>query len=89
MDPANLQLQGLLIAVAHLNSTLVHKGLLTVEEIDLALRRAESSLTSEERLVDDMSSANRDAACFPIRFLALANQSQGEADVPTFRSSPA
>lgn len=84
MNTANLQLQGLLLAVASINNTLVRKGLLSVGEIDLALRRAEASLTGEERLLEDMSPANRDAICFPIRLLLLANNSRDETGVPGF-----
>lgn len=84
MNTANLQLQGLLLAVAAINSALVRKGVLDVEEIDLALRKAEASLTGEQRLFEDMSPANRDAVCFPIRVLQMANNSQGEAGVPGF-----
>lgn len=84
MNIANLQLQGLLLAVASINSALVRKGILDVNEIDLALRKAEASLTGEERLVEDMSPANRDAVCFPIRFLKMANNHQNEADLPGF-----
>ena len=84
MNTANLQLQGLLLAVASINNALVHKGLLSIDEIDLELRKAEASLTGEERLFEDMSTAKRDAICFPIRLLLLANNSQGEAGVPGF-----
>lgn len=84
MNAANLQLQGLLLAVASINNMLVHKGLLGVDDIDLALRKAEASLTGEERLHEDMTPANRDAVCFPIRMLQMANRSQGEVDVPSF-----
>ena len=59
MNTANLQLQGLLIAVASINNALVHKGLLGIDEIDLALRKAEASLTGEERLFEVMSPATR------------------------------
>ena len=44
MKVTNLQLQGLLMALASINNSLVHKGLLTVDEIDLACRKAEASL---------------------------------------------
>ena len=84
MNTANLQLQGLLLAVASINNALVHKGLLSIDEIDLALRKAEASLTGEERLHEDMSPANRDAICFPIRFLQMANNSRGEVGIPGF-----
>lgn len=84
MNVANLQLEGLLMAVASINNVLVHKGLLTVDEVDEALRRAEASLTAEERLYEDMSPANRDAVCFPIRFLQSANLARSELGVTPF-----
>lgn len=74
MNTANLQLEGLYLAVAAINDLLVGKGLLSREEIDLALWRAEANATSEERMAEDMSPANRDAVCFPIRLLRLANE---------------
>ena len=63
---------------------LVHKGLLSVDDVDLALRKAEAGMTGEERIYEDMSPANRDAICFPIRLLQLANHAQSETDVPPF-----
>ncbi|MER9006107.1 MULTISPECIES: hypothetical protein [unclassified Mesorhizobium] len=81
MNVANLQLEGLLMAVASINQVLVRKGLLTVEDIDIALRKAIE--TGEERS-DGMSESNRDAVNFPIRLLELANQCQPEADMPSF-----
>lgn len=84
MNVANLQIEGLVMAVAAINQALVARGVLSVDDVDLALRKAESSLTSDERLVEDMSPSNRDAVCFPIRLLQMANLSQGEADVPSF-----
>jgi hypothetical protein len=74
MNPANLQLEGLLMACAALNRLLVEKGVVSAHEIDTALRRAEARITSEDRFRDeDIRLANRDAMCFPIRFLLLAN----------------
>ena len=74
MNQANLQLEGLLMAVAALNRMLVEKGLATAHEIETALRRAESRITSDDRFQDeDIALANRDAMCFPIRLLRLAN----------------
>lgn len=84
MNVANLQLEGLLMAIASINNVLVHKGLLTIDEVDDALRRAEAGITAEERLYEDMSPANRDAVCFPIRLLQLANRAQPDAAIPSF-----
>ncbi|CAI2933739.1 hypothetical protein WHT83_20985 [Aminobacter sp. P9b] len=83
MNVANLQLEGLIMAIAAINHVLVRKGVLTVEEIDIALRKAEASETAEDRS-EGMSSSNRDAINFPIRVLELANQCQPEADIPSF-----
>jgi hypothetical protein len=84
MNVANLQLEGLLMAIASINNVLVRKGLLTIDEVDDALRRAEAGITAEERLYEDMSPANRDAVCFPIRLLQLANRAQPGGDSPSF-----
>ena len=61
-----------------------HKGLLSVDDIDLALRKAKAGITSDERAYEEMSPANRDAICFPIRLLRLANNAQSETSVPPF-----
>ena len=74
MNPANLQLEGLIMACAALNRLLIEKGVLNAHEIDTALRRAEARITSDDRFQDeDISLANRDAMCFPIRVLMLVN----------------
>jgi hypothetical protein len=83
MNVANLQLEGLLMAVASINQVLVRKGVLTVEDIDIALRKAEAGETGEERS-SGMSESSRDAVNFPIRLLELANQCQPETDMPSF-----
>ncbi|MDH6230686.1 hypothetical protein M2281_001258 [Mesorhizobium soli] len=85
MNTANLQLEGLYLAIASINDVLVKKGILSVEEIDKALRRAEANATADDHIIDDMSPANRDAVCFPIRLLQLANGgSLSTGDLPSF-----
>jgi len=84
MNVANLQLQGLLMAVASLNQMLVAKGILSDHDIDLALRKAEANLTGEERLFEDLPPANRDAVCFPIRLLIAANNARSQDSIPSF-----
>lgn len=42
MNAANLQLEGLMMAVAAINNALVHRGMLSVDDIDVALRKAEA-----------------------------------------------
>lgn len=83
MNVANLQLEGLLMAIASINHVLVRKGVLTAQEIEIALRKAEAIETVAERS-DGMSPANRDAINFPIRLLQLANRCQPETDIPSF-----
>jgi len=81
MNQANLQLEGLLMALAALNRMLVEKGLASAHEIDTALRRAEARITSDDRFQGhELALANRDAMCFPIRLLRLAN---GDEDCAT------
>ncbi|OQM74011.1 hypothetical protein [Manganibacter manganicus] len=84
MNVANLQLEGLLMALAAINNTLIRKGLVSADDIDLALRQVEASLTGDERMHEELSPANRDAVCFPIRLLLAANNTQGEAEFPSF-----
>lgn len=82
MNVANLQLEGLYLAVAALNQALVRKGLLSTEEIDFALRTAEAIAESDRS--DTLSPAARDAVCFPIRLLRQANRGAEDNIVPPF-----
>lgn len=84
MNTANLQLEGLYLVVAALNNALVKKGLLSREEIDQALRRAEESAIDDDRATEELSPANRDAIAFPARLLALANRSASADEIPGF-----
>jgi hypothetical protein len=83
MNSANLQLEGLYLAFAAVNNALVEKGLLTREEIDLALHRAEQTAIGDYR-IEDLSPANRDAVAFASRLLRLANNSAGDGFTPPF-----
>ncbi|QCI68522.1 hypothetical protein [Phreatobacter stygius] len=83
MNTANLQLEGLCMAVAALTRLLVQKGVVTADEVDLALHRAEANLTSEDRQAEDMSPANRNAVVFPLRLLRLANRRLNQPE-PSF-----
>lgn len=84
MNVANLQIEGLVMALASLNNALVGKGILSVDEVDLALAKAEAAMTGEERAREDLTPSNRDAVCFPIRLLRLANRSGDAADICSF-----
>lgn len=83
MNVSNLQLQGLYLAIAAINQSLVAKGMLSRDELGLALQRAEQVALGDERLSEDMTPANRDAVAFAARFLLLANAVEGE-ELPPF-----
>lgn len=84
MNVANLQIEGLLIAVASMNRLLVKRGVISVEEVDTVLRKAEANAVGDDRVSEDMSPSNRDAVCFPIRILQMANNAQSDGLLPTF-----
>ena len=77
MNTANLQLEGLVMAIASITQALVAKGALTPEEVDKALATAEQTALGDSRVTEDLSSANRDAILFPLRALRAANSSGG------------
>ena len=75
MNTANLQIEGVLLALAALCETLERKGMLSREEIETALQRAEGGVSARK---PELSEANTEAIRFPIRFLQLALQRGGE-----------
>lgn len=72
MNTANLQLEGLLLAVAAVMDAIRTKGLLDTHELDAALAAAEKAAAADPRRPSGVSAANVDAVLFPIRFLRLA-----------------
>lgn len=66
MNVSNLQLQGLYLVIASINNALVAKGVLTREQIASALHKAEQTALGDERLVEDMSPASRDAVALVV-----------------------
>ena len=78
MNPANLQLEGVYAAVAALMHALREKSLLSMQEIETALAAAEDKIASDPARRPGLSGANRDAICFPLRFLRLTNQTSAE-----------
>jgi hypothetical protein len=70
MNPANLQLQGLLLALYALLDAVKQKGLLTTQELDDALATAEANALADPQRA---SPASLDGMLFPIRFLRAAN----------------
>jgi hypothetical protein len=78
MNTANLQLEGLYVAVAALTSALREKGLLSADEIDQALGAADKKIRSDPRRTTGLSNANLDAVRFPLRFLRMANEASAQ-----------
>lgn len=74
MNTANLQLEGLYAVIAALTAALRDKGVLTEDEIDTALGKAEVSLDRDEARDESLSPANREALRFPIRYLRHVNK---------------
>ncbi len=80
MNVANLQLEGLLMAIVAINHLLVQKGVLTIEELDAALQAAEAS----ESRSNELPPSHGEAIAFPIRLLQFANRCQPETELPAF-----
>jgi len=74
MNVANLQIEGLCMAINAINHALVEKGMLTQLELNRALKNAEAIARSDERFVEDLNPSSRDAVCFPIQILEAANK---------------
>lgn len=74
MNTANLQMEGMLMAVSALCCLLREKGLAEAEEIDAALAGAETALAGDRLRPGQLSSANVEAMLFPLRFLREANR---------------
>jgi hypothetical protein len=83
MNPANLQLEGLYLAIAALVTSLRENNVLSAEQIDAALDRAEMVAKSDPERIGALSASSMEAMCFPIRLLRLANRMPSE-DVASF-----
>jgi hypothetical protein len=83
MNTANLQLEGLLIAIASMNDLLVARGIVDREEIAHAMDVAEQTVLGDYR-TEELGEAQRDAIAFPIRLLRLANNGATETEVKPF-----
>ncbi|MGF9567781.1 hypothetical protein AAIH70_30295 [Neorhizobium sp. BT27B] len=82
MNTANLQLEGLIMAVAELTELAIEKNLFTHKEVSAALARAEDNVQSAEP--SNLSDANQAAKLFPVRVLHLANQAAQRGERFTF-----
>jgi len=74
MNTANLQLEGVLMAMAALCQLMCEKGIAAEEDIEGSLCRAEEMLATDRLRPEQLSQANVEAMLFPIRFLREANR---------------
>jgi hypothetical protein len=81
LNTANLQLEGLLTAIASINALLVDSGVVSRSDMQQALERAQQGVNGEAR---GLSEANRKAMLFPIRLLLLANEDSVPGKSRTF-----
>ncbi|NKK76916.1 hypothetical protein [Rhizobium leguminosarum] len=82
MNTANLQLKGLIMAMASICDAIVDKQLLTRGEIDAALLKAQKAIEEDDD--HELSGANRAAILFPIRVLQLAGEAGRKGEGATF-----
>ena len=82
MNTANLQLEGLYVAVASILNAIRDKGVLTEQEIERALEGAEDIALRDR--ASQLSPAHIDGICFPLRLLRLANKAGAQGQQPSF-----
>ena len=82
MNTANLQLKGLIMAMASICDAIAEKELLTREEINAALAKAQKAIEEDDD--HELSGANRAAILFPIRVLQLAGEAGRKGEEATF-----
>lgn len=75
MNTANLQLEGLYLAIVAINNLLVTKGVISREDLDTYLGSAEEAALRDSHGETQLSPAHQDAVAFPFRLLRLANNS--------------
>ncbi len=84
VNSANLQLEGLYLAIASISETLVNKGVLSRGELDLALRKAERLALTDYRSAENLRAAERDAVAFPARLLLTASSAGASGESASF-----
>ncbi|GLR57156.1 hypothetical protein [Rhizobium indigoferae] len=82
MNTANLQLKGLIMAMASICDAIVEKELLTSGELNAALAKAKQAIEDDDD--HELSDANRAAILFPIRVLQLAEEAGRRGERLTF-----
>ncbi|HEY0032162.1 MAG TPA: hypothetical protein VGB81_02760 [Devosia sp.] len=83
MNTANLQLEGLYLAIAAITNALVEKNLLSRDEVGKALQRAEQTALGDYR-TEDLTGAQQDAVAFAPRLLILANAKAADGHMLNF-----
>ena len=84
MNTANLQLEGVCVALSAILDALRSKGAISGAEIETVLAAAEDAVRGDARRPDEMSDANVEAICFPIRYLRAANRLSDGGPVSAF-----
>jgi hypothetical protein len=85
MNTANLELEGLYLAIASINNALVEKGLLSHAELQQAMSSA-ADVAEASCKQRRLSAANQLAILFPARFLKLASERAESGEPADFRS---
>jgi hypothetical protein len=83
MNTANLQLEGFYLVIAALNELLIARGVITRQDVDDALQKAEEAALNGYAIAD-MSGAHRDAVAFAPRLLQLASRGTGDGQIQSF-----
>jgi hypothetical protein len=78
MNTANLQLEGLLVALTHVIGALQRKGLLDHSELAQALADAEAMARTNADRGGQLREANQNAVLFPIRYLMEATAAHAQ-----------
>ncbi|MFP5078025.1 hypothetical protein ACLE20_12020 [Rhizobium sp. YIM 134829] len=84
MNTANLQLEGLTMAVAAITRMLTEKGLVTHQDIRSALGQAEAEAVASAG--SELSGSNQKGILFPIRLLSLANDAAERGESASFKA---
>ncbi|MEA3534330.1 hypothetical protein [Rhizobium sp. CC-YZS058] len=84
MNTANLQLEGLTMAVAAITRMLTEKGLATHQDIRSALKNAEEEAAASAG--SELSGSNQKGILFPIRLLSLANDAAERGESASFKT---
>lgn len=84
MNSANLQLEGLYLVIAAMHETMISKGLVSRQEVDDAMRAAEQTAINDNRSMESLRPAERDALAFPARLLRIANATVADGGALSF-----